>query len=54
MNYEARELNNEALKVDFYKGEILEEEYMGRTWPEDRLAPHGDRRVRPQVKKPLI
>ena len=38
MNFWARESDNIALEVKFYKGEMTEEEYVGCTWPEDRLA----------------
>ncbi len=54
VNYGARELDKAVLKVDFYEGKILKDEYMGCMWPAYRLAPHNGRRVRHQVKRPGI
>ena len=47
MKYGVREANNAALEVEHGTGEISEEEYLGRRWPEDSVASHGGRRVRP-------
>ena len=54
MDYQASEYENQELENEYFAGDLHEEEYTARRWPESDLCPAGGRVAEPRMAGPGV